>query len=596
VTRSTFSGTVSIALNATVGTLTLSGPATGPMWEGEILGCVTYSVANCPVGPLSGVYITGLASGTWGASGSVYNLVSAAGPAVSMGAAAPMHNAVAYSGPNQTPLYLGALNDITVQSTTGLAGTTGRTPHPSNGLAGGRRATSRWAAMIWSASVANPNQTTDPDLAADPKNDRVAADAGGCDAAAIAAPCFDVGNTYAAVATPTAVSGKVLTFNGLAAHARPIVVGQSVTCSGCSGALVVDAVSNPPTQSTVAGQGQVGSANNGFTVTLVGGGSLPGGLPAYTFGCSGVSGTGSNCIDIAISIKVGGTFGTASAIDTCGANNLNGNAPNYVVPSGKCQGNGVGEIVRAFMIGTQQTTTGTGIVAPIAGTVFDDGIDMSNGQFLQSSAFSCNIVAAKVVQCVKGPLYTAGVFTSVGEWLSAQTFVSYGDETIVSGRFASLLGYVGGQSFPFTAGSGMSPNSTITETATCSPLASGAEEPRFDVTVSGGSIVNVVPSASTSGNQPTGLGIGGTCTVPITGFSGGTLGSINTIQLGPNEGQGGIGTYSTDSNTMGMFLYDNSGEPGNPLNSFFTNGQGGYFEPGLPVRPFGLWQGAAVSG
>jgi hypothetical protein len=285
VTRSTFSGTVSIALNATVGTLTLSGPATGPMWEGEIVGCVTYSLASCPVGPLSGVYITSLASGAWGASGSVYNLASAAGPAVSMSASSPMHNAIAYGGPGSS-LYLGALNDIVVQTSGGLAGTTGREPHPANGFAGGRRATSRWAAMIWSASVANPNQTTDPDLAADPKNDRVAADAGGCDAAAIAAPCFDVGNTYAAVATPTAVSGKVLTFNGLAAHARPIVVGQSVTCSGCSGTLVVDAVSNPPTQSTVAGQGQVGSANNGFTVTLVGGGTLPGGPPAYTFGCS----------------------------------------------------------------------------------------------------------------------------------------------------------------------------------------------------------------------------------------------------------------------------------------------------------------------
>ena len=47
---------------------------------------------------------------------------------------------------------------------------------------------------------------------------------------------------------------------------------------------------------------------------------------------------------------------------------------------------------------------------------------------------------------------------------------------------------------------------------------------------------------------------------------------------------------------MGMFLYDNSGFLGNPLNSFFTNGQGGYFEPGLPVRPFGLFQGVVVSG
>jgi hypothetical protein len=83
--------------------------------------------------------------------------------------------------------------------------------------------------------------------------------------------------------------------------------------------------------------------------------------------------------------------------------------------------------------------------------------------------------------------------------------------------------------------------------------------------------------------------------VPLPGGSG-TGAIIPTIQVAPLEGLGGIGTYNTDSNTMGMFLYDNSGEPGNPLNSFFSNGQGGYFEPGLPVRPFGSFQGEAVSG
>jgi hypothetical protein len=45
-----------------------------------------------------------------------------------------------------------------------------------------------------------------------------------------------------------------------------------------------------------------------------------------------------------------------------------------------------------------------------------------------------------------------------------------------------------------------------------------------------------------------------------------------------------------------MFLYDNTGFPGNPLNSFFTNGLGGYFEPGLPVGTFGQGMGAVVSG
>ena len=167
--------------------------------------------------------------------------------------------------------------------------------------------------------------------ASDPKADRVKANAAGCDAAALAAPCFDVGTTYSRSYTPTSVSGKVLTFNGLSAHALPIVVGQNVTCSGCSGSLVVGSVSNPPTQSAVAGQGQIGAANNGFTVTLLGAGTLPGGTPAYTFGCSGTSGTGSNCIDVAIAINVSGTFGTAAALDTCGSNNIT--ATRRIIPS-----------------------------------------------------------------------------------------------------------------------------------------------------------------------------------------------------------------------------------------------------------------------
>ena len=64
----------------------------------------------------------------------------------------------------------------------------------------------------------------------------------------------------------------------------------------CNAGLYVVSVSNPPTQSTVAGAGQIGSANNGMTVTL---NAAPGvsGAVAFTFGCKGTSGTGSNCID-----------------------------------------------------------------------------------------------------------------------------------------------------------------------------------------------------------------------------------------------------------------------------------------------------------
>jgi hypothetical protein len=574
-TKSLLTGHITAAAGASTGTLTLDAATTFPMWEGEILGCVTVS-GSCNVGPLSGAYITGLASGAWGAAASTYNIALAPVSAgVSTSASQPIQNPVFYSGQGPS-YYAGALNDIIVSSQ-GLTGTTGRNPHISVGFSGGRRVTSRWAAMIY---CHNGGNCDDPKLSR--ANDPTAG---------TPSPAFDYTNTFAAIATPTAVSGKVLTFNGLAAHARPIVLGHSVTCSGCSGSLVVIAVSNPPTQDTRAGQGQIGSANNGFTVTLGGSGTLPGGTPAYTFGCSPIGGSGgSNCINVDIALNVTG----ATAIDTCGANNLNGNAPNYVVPNGKCQGNGIGEIVRAFRAGTSQLMNGN-VVGAVAGSPFDDGIDLASSQFNRSAAFTANIVGAKTVQLVKAPAYnpTTGVLVGVGQWASGLTYVSYGDLTVVSGRLASLLGYVGGQSFPFTPGSGYT-NGIATQTATCSTIQGGGSPgaaPKFDVAVSGGAIISVVPAAATGA---TGLGIGSTCTVPLP--AGGTGGAIPTIPLAPIEGQGGIGTYNTDSNTMGMFLYDNSGEPGNPLNSFFTNGQGGYFEPGLPLRPFGMFQGAAVSG
>jgi hypothetical protein len=231
-------------------------------------------------------------------------------------------------------------------------------------------------------------------------------------------------------------------------------------------------------------------------------------------------------------------------------------------------------------------------------SVFDDGPDLVTGVFNQNAAYTCNIVKATtpaVVQCVHGPTQAAGVF-SFGQWTAGNAFINEGDMSVVTGRIAGVVGYVGGQSFPFTPGSGYSPNATITETAVCPTMASGGTLPKFDVTVAGGSIVDVYPSAAATTNGPQGIGIGSPCTVPLTGFSGGTGGSIATIPLGPTEGVGGIATYNTDSNAVGTFIYDNTGEPGNPLNLFFTNGMGGYFEPGNALRPMGMFQGLAVSG
>jgi hypothetical protein len=467
-TQSLFTGHTTAATSK----LTLDADTTYPMWEGEILGCVTLST-NCTIGPYSGNYITGLASGAWGKSGSTYTL---GGTVIDTAVSQALQNPVYYSGPGPA-FYAGTLNDIIVQSQ-GLSGTVGRNPHTAAGFTGGRRATSRWAAMIYGNAPGNATPATDP------KVDRVKADAGanGCDAAALAAPCFDDGKSgtgtvdggpyKSSFSTATWTGNTVTISGGLGAHARPFVVGQAFFCAGCNTGLVVTALDVPPTESTAVGAGEVGQTFH-LTVKNAAGQAVGGsGSGAVTAGCSGTSGTGSNCIDVAIAINVSGTFGTAAAIATCGANNLNGNAPNYVVPNGKCQDNGIGEIVRTFRVGTNQAMYGSNSDNPTAGSVFDDGVDISNGQFVQNSAFTCNIVAAKVIQCVKAPSFnaTTGAF-SLGQWSSGSTYISYGDLTIVSGRLGSVLGYVGGQSFPFTPGSGYT-NGTTTVTATCTTIQS----------------------------------------------------------------------------------------------------------------------------
>jgi hypothetical protein len=587
-TKSTFTGSIS------GGVMTLSANAVGPMWEGEVIGS-----ASLP--SPSGIYIENLCTVAtcggsaspqgWGVSGSTYAISN---PSSLSASGAVLYNDVFYKGSGPA-IYAGAAYDIMVQNQ-GLSGTVGNNPHMW--LTGGRDVGQRMAAAIW-GGLTNTGGAVFPPNASPPSLSRANDSASGTPS-----PAFDYTNTYAAVATPTSVSGGVLTFNGLSAHSRPIVPGQVVTCSGCSGTLYVTSVSNPPTQSTVAGAGQIGSANNGFTVSLGGGGTLPGGTPAYTFGCTPGSG-GSNCINFDFSINTtNGTFGTAAALATCGANNLNGNAPNYAAPNGLCQDNGIGEITRGFRIGAGQAMYG-GPTFP-TGSVFDDGVDFWGGGFNRSAAFTCNIVAAKTAQCVHAPAYTSGAPSGIGKWSSGSTFANYGDMTLVSGRIASVLGYVGAQSFPIAnAGSGYANGFYQSVTATCPTMGgTGNHAPYFDITVSGGLIVNVYPSAisTSSATQATGLGIGSACTLTDSNFptgmkngGAGSGGSIN-IPLAPPEGVGGVATYNTDSNTTGMFLFDNTGFPGNPLNPFFTNGQVGYFKPGLPVRPFGEFQGAAVSG
>jgi hypothetical protein len=153
-----------------------------------------------------------------------------------------------------------------------------------------------------------------------------------------------------------------------------------------------------------------------------------------------------------------GTYGTSASLATCGENNLNGNAPFGQTPNGICQTNGIGSLVKGFRVGTQSSPwTFT------SGSPYDDGADPNGGGFDRSSGFTCNIVAAKVVQCVKGPLWTSGV-PSLNSWTAGSTWIAYGDATLATTRVSGLEGYPGGQSLTtigsgFTAGSGYTPGS-----------------------------------------------------------------------------------------------------------------------------------------
>ena len=348
---STFNGTISGS------TLTLTSGVTGyTPWEGMILGCNPFSL-GCQVA--QGTYITALTSGTWGASGSTYSLNRAG--CLSTCTALALENANQYQGP-AVAIEAGPNNDISVQQ--GPPPQTGAapdiSPHGTNGTAGLGRIGRRMACNIW-GGLTNTNPVPAPNCS-DPTLDRVKADAVGCDSAALAAPCNDIGNTFAAIHSG-AISGSKVTFTGgLSANARPFVVGMALSCSGCTTGRFITAVSLPPTQDTRAGQGQIGQ-----TFTITANGSLGVAVTeTVTGGCSGTSGTGSNCVDIAFKLNTTG----ATALATCGENNLNGTAPVGQPAAGPCQDNGLGELVKGFRIGTNQATGGE-----IANTVYDDGAD-----------------------------------------------------------------------------------------------------------------------------------------------------------------------------------------------------------------------------
>ena len=289
-TPSTFTATVTGGGTSSP-VLTLNSAVTGTLWEGEVLGCNPYSTACSGMGGATpritlGTQITGILSGSWGASGSTYSLTSPAGPTGVVNVAAqPMLNEVYYSG-GAPAVYAGGLHDIVDQI--GAAASLGASEHPGAGWPEGgglelapasRRRRRSAPTRAWrrrrrfSAPVTRMRRRGARgamlrrrlDLCRERDDDldqRLGA---------------DVQRPWRQCAADRRRHGSLL----LGLQRRAL----------CRFGL------NSPTQSIVAGAGQIGSANNGMTATL---NAAPGvsGAAAFAFGLPGTSGTGSNCIDI----------------------------------------------------------------------------------------------------------------------------------------------------------------------------------------------------------------------------------------------------------------------------------------------------------
>ena len=505
--KSEFSGTISGAGGASgnwTATLTLNGNSVGPVWEGEIIECRPYSL-TCKLP--RGAEIVGLLTGVRGVSGSTYSVASKMDPFSAVGPLA-MHNALYGEG----NIYAGMRADI-VDSGGPPTFPYVFGPDYEGGTPtafGAWRHGARTGVVIGAALSGHPERGTYPNLS------RAAlTECGGA-----ASPCFDTTTGYPASHAATWIGDTFTISGGLAAGTRPFAPGMTAFCSGCNANLVVIAVSAPPTESNIAGEGQVGQT---FTVKVNGaiGGSGSGTLE----GRCGVR----NCIDVAIDVNTTGTYATASAIMTCGVNNIQGEAKNapfdkttqYLPPRGVCKPTGVGALVNGgIRIGTQSLmsvfSTSNPYNLSLPGSVYDNSVDQgsSYGRAAQDQAFTCNIVAAKRMQCVHGPVYASGSW-SAGQWKSGDTFMSYGAPEALSG---SLMGYVGGQSFPVTPGSGY-PDGEYVTGAVC-PLAAqthvGAIYSAMKFNVRGGQIVNAFPTdAGASGYQQCSypLSFGGTANI-----------------------------------------------------------------------------------
>ena len=538
--KSQFSGTIGSASGSGPWTavLTLTTAATGTMWEGEVLECNPFSL-SCAL-PL-GTEIVSLASGTWGASGSTYNVRSDIASFIAAASAGTLalHNALFYTP--GTAAYVGPNNDLAVGNGFGA----GYAVETGGGIIGALRYGQRTGIEAAAAMSGNPGKGTPATL--------IRTTFTGCDSSATTSPCFDVSGDYAASHSATWSGSTFAISGGLSAGSRPFVPGMALSCSGCNSGLVALSVSLPPSQSTGTGYGQVGQT---FTITASGaiGG---GGSGTLTGGCSGTPGTGSNCIDFGFQVNTTGTYGTAAALSTCGVNNIVGSNTNlvtaatYLYSNGRCVPTGIGALVRGFRIGSYQLMD-TQVASPSGlGSAYDFGMDPGQwagsaatggvaGVILQNEAFTCNIVAATIVQCVHGPIYSNGAFSSIGEWLSSRTYAEYGDPNNAASFATGMMGTPGGQSMPFTAGSGYTNGNYVTGGVCALNTSAGTspQAPAMGFNIAGGAIINAYPTQI-------GSSIFGTCTFPvsftftgnITGYNSGT-GLANMAVTGLTSGTG----------------------------------------------------------
>ena len=491
------------------------------MWEGEALECNPYS-QSCALpinteiaGLCDGITFCGSASPQpWGVSGSTYALANPTSSGSNVfsviSSAIPMHNSLFYTG--GASAYAGPTNDLSMANsgpTNGYAVEGGL-----NGIAGPLRFGHRVGLITGAALSGNPHNAMTPTLS------RALPSANPCDAAATYSPCFDIGTAtthFPATASAT-WSGSTFTITGgLSTGNRPFVPGMALSCSGCNTGLVALSVSLPPTQSTATGAGQVGQT---FTVSAsgtIGGG---GGPSTLTGACKGTSGTGSNCIDFLFDIQTTGTYGTTAALNTCGSDVLVGTNTNtfpgsglFLYPNGQCTPTGVGALTRAFRIGTNQLMDMP--FDQVMGSTYDTGADPGPGfgNITQNSAFTCNIVSTTIVQCVSGPNFTNGVFSSIGQWTTGSTFASYGDPFGTSGYISGIVGAVGGQNLAVTAGSGYPVSSSWVAGGVCGTLVVGgfgSSAPAITFGVnSSGAIAGAYPSEL-------GNGIAAACTFPLS--------------------------------------------------------------------------------